>query len=147
MQAAADNQSNTPQPAVPTQNSAASSPTGLSAQESWQEKERDYQRRRAEAQLKANNDQAKAQEQIQRCNYARQQLGVLKEPVRVYKRDDNGERRYVVPERKPLFSKNPLLIFCAGPEVLLVYAPAPRGFSDSMPLGRPFYGVRDERFL
>jgi hypothetical protein len=97
MQAAAGNQSNTPQPTSPTQNSTASLPTGSSA-ESWQEKERDYQKRRAEAQLKASNDQAKAQEQMQRCKYARQQLAVLQEPVRVYKRDDNGERRYISDE-------------------------------------------------
>jgi hypothetical protein len=97
MQAAADNQANAPQPATPMQNGTTSSPTGSSA-ESWQEKERDYQKRRAEAQLKASNDQAKAQEQMQRCKSARQQLAVLHEPIRVYKRDDNGERRYVSDE-------------------------------------------------
>jgi hypothetical protein len=98
--AAADNQLNASQSAASAQNDAASSSTGSSAQESWQEKDRDYQRRRAEAHAKADNDQAKAHSQIQRCNYARQQLGVLKEPIPVFRRDNNGERQFINDENR-----------------------------------------------
>jgi hypothetical protein len=91
---------NPPPQAAPTQANAVESTTAGSVAKSWQEKERDYQMRRAEEQTKAHNDRVNAFNQMQRCNYARQQLGILKEPRPVYRRDNNGDRQYVSDENR-----------------------------------------------
>lgn len=91
---------NSPQASMPTQLDAARSPAASPSGKSWQEKEQDYQKRRAEDQTKAYNDQVKSNNQMHECNYARQQLGVLKEGRRVFSRDNKGERQYLDEENR-----------------------------------------------
>ncbi|GHU12639.1 hypothetical protein AGMMS50225_20960 [Betaproteobacteria bacterium] len=55
----------------------------------------DYQRRLADEQLKAQNEQVIAHNRMLRCDHARQQLGVLKVGRPVYSYNDKGERVYV----------------------------------------------------
>jgi hypothetical protein len=74
------------------------------ATQSWQDKERDFQKRKAQAQVQqaqADADRDKAFNRSQRCNYERQQLGVLKEARPVYSRDNKGERQYMADENRP----------------------------------------------
>jgi hypothetical protein len=65
-----------------------------------QDRDRERQRRQAEDEIRAQNQETKAFNQMQRCNYARQQLGVLKEARPVFRRDDKGERQYVKDENR-----------------------------------------------
>jgi hypothetical protein len=87
--------------AAHTQTNTARPPAAASSRKSWQEKEQEYQQRRVEQQAKetkAYNDKAKAFNQMQRCNYARQQLGVIEDGRRAYSLDNNGDRHYVADE-------------------------------------------------
>jgi len=89
---------NPPAQAAQARIHATRSPTAASSGKSWQEKEQEYQQRRAEQQkkeTKAYNDKAKAYNQTQRCNHARQQLGVIEDGRRAYGLDNNGDRHYV----------------------------------------------------
>ena len=86
-----------------THTHATGSPTAASSRKSLQEKEQEYQQRRVERQeqeTKAYNDKAKAFNQMQRCNYARQQLGVVEGGHPVYSVDNNGNRHYVDDENR-----------------------------------------------
>jgi hypothetical protein len=49
----------------------------------------------ANQRIKAYNDQVNAQNRAARCHSARNSLGILKEPVRAYTRDNNGDRVYI----------------------------------------------------
>jgi hypothetical protein len=55
----------------------------------------DGESRRAEEAVRAANEEVKAYNKMQRCNYARRQLGVIKDGGRVYRRDNEGNRNYV----------------------------------------------------
>ncbi len=99
-QIAEESRLNPPQPAAPTQAKATRSPAVASAGESWQEKDREYQRRRAEEQTKAYNEQVRATNQMHDCNHARQQLGVLKGGRPVHSYDNKGDRQYVNDENR-----------------------------------------------
>ena len=61
---------------------------------------RDYQRRRAEEEVREHNEEVKTYNRNVTCNHARQQLGVLKESGRVYSRDNKGERQYIDDETR-----------------------------------------------
>ena len=89
-----------PQPAAPTQTNATRSPSVAPSGKSWQEKDQDYQRRRADEETKAYNDKVKATNQMHDCNYARQQLGVLKDATPAFSRDNKGDRHYVTDENR-----------------------------------------------
>jgi hypothetical protein len=58
----------------------------------------DYQRRLADEQTKAQNDQIRAHNRMLGCNAARHQLGVLKESRPVYSYNNKGERVFVADE-------------------------------------------------
>ncbi|MEP7156624.1 MAG: hypothetical protein ABI905_12675 [Betaproteobacteria bacterium] len=58
-------------------------------------KQQDAQRQRAEEEVNKHNQEVKAYNKMQRCNYARSQLGVAKEYKPIFRRDDKGERHYV----------------------------------------------------
>lgn len=66
-----------------------------------QNKEIDAQRRRIEEENAARNKEVQAYNKMQRCNYARQQLGVLREAKPVFSRDNKGDRQYVADENRP----------------------------------------------
>lgn len=86
-----------------TQPHAAGAPTAVASRKSLQEKEQEYQQWRIEQQekeTKAYNDKAKAFNQMQRCNYARQQLGVIEGGRPVYSVDNTGNRHYVDDENR-----------------------------------------------
>jgi hypothetical protein len=74
------------------------------AQEQRQRKQVDFERQLAEqrntAQRKAEEEKAIAFNRMQRCNHARQQLGVVKTERRVYSYDNKGERQYVSDENR-----------------------------------------------
>ena len=57
---------------------------------------RDAQRARADREINEANERVRAENQAQRCNTARNQLGLLKEPRPVFRRDNNGDRQYVL---------------------------------------------------
>lgn len=65
-----------------------------------QNKELEAKRRRAQEEVDAHNQEVAAHNKAQRCNSARQQLGVLKEPRPVYRYNDKGERQYVGDENR-----------------------------------------------
>jgi hypothetical protein len=75
-------------PEAPAQASAVASPSS-------KDKVRESEQRRADDEVKAHNEQVAAQNKMQRCNQARQQLGVMKEGGRVFRRDNAGNRQYV----------------------------------------------------
>ena len=56
----------------------------------------DAQRARADREINEANERVRAESQAQRCNAARSQLGILKEPRPVFRRDNNGDRQYVL---------------------------------------------------
>ncbi len=60
-----------------------------------QETAQEIDRRRAEQDIQRNNEEARAYNRLQRCNHARQQLGVLKRARPVYSYDNAGDRHYV----------------------------------------------------
>ena len=62
-----------------------------SPQELAQEKDR----QRAEQESKRYNDEVKAYNRAQRCNHARQQLGVVKAGRPAYRLDNAGDRHYI----------------------------------------------------
>jgi len=62
---------------------------------SWQDKARDYDRRRIEAAEKQAGDIELARKNQDRCNNARRDLTTLQEVRRVYRTDDKGERHYL----------------------------------------------------
>lgn len=55
----------------------------------------DEQTLRAQEEAKAQNEKAIAFNKMQRCNFARQQLGVTKELRPIYSHDSKGDRQYV----------------------------------------------------
>ena len=64
-------------------------------QQPSQDKGSDFERQRAEAEIKAHNERAMAYNKSVRCNQARQQLGVAKEGGAIFSRDNQGNRNYV----------------------------------------------------
>jgi hypothetical protein len=74
---------------VPPRGTRATHPkTHPEAGQSWAEQENDRKRAEEQAKITAYN-------KMQRCNFARQQLGVLKEARPVFHRDDAGNRNYM----------------------------------------------------
>ncbi len=59
------------------------------------DEQRDNERRRNEEEAKVQMEKTNAYNKMQRCNYARQQLGVAKEGRPVFRRDNAGTRQYV----------------------------------------------------
>ena len=94
-QTAQEARTNPPQPTAAIQANAPKSSAPASTGDSWQEKDREFQKRRTEEQTKAKNAQASAANQMRDCSNARQQLGVLKESRPVYSRDNKGEKQYL----------------------------------------------------
>lgn len=88
--------------ATPTQSTPVMPPQA--AQEQRQRKQVDLDRQLAEQgnaeQRKAEEEKAIAFNRMQRCNYARQQLGVVKTERPVYSYDKKGERQYVSDENR-----------------------------------------------
>jgi hypothetical protein len=74
------------------------------AQEQLKRKQADLDRQQAEQgnaeQRKAEEEKAIAFNRMQRCNHARQQLGVVKTERPVYSIDNKGERQYVSDEKR-----------------------------------------------
>jgi hypothetical protein len=83
-----------PAPAAPTR-----SPQQVS-EEQRQRKQSDFERQQAAEQKKAEDDKAVAFNRMQRCNYARQQLGVANSGRPIYSYDNKGERHYVEDENR-----------------------------------------------
>jgi|GEM_PF-7064198 len=71
----------------------ASAPSGASP--SWKEQALESDRQRLAREAKARDEQAQASDKLARCNAARQRLGMLKEAGGIFRRDNNGERRYL----------------------------------------------------
>ena len=63
--------------------------------QSWQDKARDYNKRRIEAAEKQGADIELARKNQERCNNARRDLRTLQEVRRVFRTDDQGERHYL----------------------------------------------------
>ena len=62
--------------------------------------ERNAAQRRQQSEANAYNQKVQAQNKAMRCDHARQQLGILKEPRPVYRRDKDGNRQYVEDENR-----------------------------------------------
>jgi hypothetical protein len=73
----------------------------IAAGDSAQDKSRDYKRKREEEEIAARNQEVKEYNKMQRCNFARKQLGVAKEARPIFRRDDKGDRQYVKDENRP----------------------------------------------
>lgn len=87
---------------IPTSPPAASPDAGQPAAKSWQEEEREFQKRRVEreeAEKKQKEQEAKAQQEAiarkQRCILARQNLHTLQMQKPVYSINEKGEREYL----------------------------------------------------
>jgi hypothetical protein len=85
--------------AVPASNSRRSKIPGAEA--TPEDRLRESKRRRAEEEINAQNEEIKARNKMQNCNYARRQLGVLKEARPVFTYDNKGERQYIKDESRP----------------------------------------------
>lgn len=89
---------------VPQQvDTSASNSSGLGGpakDQSWQDKARDYNKRRIEAADKQAGESELARKNQERCNNARKDLRTLQEGRRVYRTDDQGERHYVDDEQR-----------------------------------------------
>ena len=59
------------------------------------------QQREANQQIQASNARVDAENRQNRCNAARQRLGVLKEQRPIYQRDDQGNRVYMEDKDRP----------------------------------------------
>jgi len=62
--------------------------------------EHDAERARAIQEIDQQNKRNQAYNKMQRCNFARDQLGLLMEQGKVYWRDNSGDRRYVADENR-----------------------------------------------
>jgi len=80
---------------VDTSASNSSGVGGSAKDQSWQDKARDYDRRRIEAAEKQGVDIELARKNQVRCNNARMDLKTLQEVRRVYRTDEQGERHYM----------------------------------------------------
>ena len=80
---------------VDTSASNTSGVGGPAKEQSWQDKARDYDRRRIAAAEKQAGDIELARKNQERCNNARRDLRNLQESRRVYTTDDKGERHYI----------------------------------------------------
>lgn len=80
---------------VDTSASNSSGVGGSAKEQSWQDKARDYDRRRIAAAEKQAGDIELARKNQERCNNARRDLKTLQEVRRVYGTDDRGERHYM----------------------------------------------------
>ncbi len=89
-------------PSAPTVSGEPSGPSGnstvpkqRSARTFDPRQMQDEQTLRAQEEAKAQNEKAIAFNKMQRCNFARQQLGVTKELRPIYSHDSKGDRQYV----------------------------------------------------
>jgi hypothetical protein len=85
---------------VDTSASDSSGVGGSAKEQSWQDKGRDYNKRRIEAAEKQARDIELARKNQERCNQARRDLKMLQEVRRVYRTDDRGERHYMDDEQR-----------------------------------------------
>ncbi len=65
------------------------------------DREQERKRRQAEEEVNAYNQEVKARNKMQRCNYARSQLGVVKEHKPIFSRDNKGDKQYVEDKNRP----------------------------------------------
>ncbi len=77
------------------QQKGSASKAGATQKDINEGKLRDAQRARADREINEANERVRAENQAQRCYAARNQLGILKEPRPVFRRDNNGDRQYV----------------------------------------------------
>lgn len=82
-----------PQLSEPAKSDATKSPQA--AEEQRQRKQRDLEGKQVVEQRKAEEDKTAVFNRMQRCNYARQQLGVVTNGRPIYRHDNKGERHYV----------------------------------------------------
>lgn len=82
-----------PAPAAPARSPQA-------GEEQRQRKQGDLESRQAAEQRKAEDDKAIAFNRMQRCNFARQQLGVVNGGRPIFSYDNKGERQYVDDENR-----------------------------------------------
>lgn len=88
---------------LPIQTKPAAPPAqasqGASGLNAWQEKEADFQRRRAEQEIQRKKqdalDQATAAERSRNCIGARETLHALDQQRRIYRLNEKGERVYI----------------------------------------------------
>lgn len=78
-----------------TSASGSSGVGGSAKDRSWQDKARDYDRRRIEAEEKQAGAIELSRKNQQRCNNARRDLKTLQESRRVYTTDNQGERHFL----------------------------------------------------
>jgi len=95
-----------PRPTIPSPPSPVATPIQATlpmpppvAREQRQTKQSELERQQAE-QRKAEDEKAAAFNRMQRCNYARQQLGVTKTERPIYSYNNKGERQYVSDENR-----------------------------------------------
>lgn len=69
-------------------------------QKSLQDQVDEYKKRRAEKEQSAREAEAEAYNRNARCNYARQQLGVVKEVAPVFHYDNKGNKQYIPDENR-----------------------------------------------
>lgn len=65
------------------------------AQQAAQNAQPNQARQREDAEIRAYNERVRADNKAQRCNHARQQLGVAQAQRPVYSTDNSGNRKYV----------------------------------------------------
>jgi hypothetical protein len=78
-----------------TSTSKSSGPGASVKAQSWQDKARDYDKRRIEAAEKQAGDVELARKNQERCNSAQRNLSTLQRAGRVFRTDGEGERQYM----------------------------------------------------
>jgi hypothetical protein len=82
----------------PNRPKRAKTPKFLGSANSWQAREIESQRQRAEEEARAANQKTQDFNRMQRCNFARSQLNVVRTGRPAYSLDNNGDRKYIEDE-------------------------------------------------
>lgn len=70
------------------------------SENSWQAKEDDEKRRRADEEINAANEKARIHNKMISCNLARNQLNIAKNGRAAYSLDNKGDRHYIEDENR-----------------------------------------------
>lgn len=72
----------------------------LGSENSWQSKEDDEKRRRADEEINAANEKTRIHNKMVSCNLARNQLKIAKNGRAAYSLDNKGDRHYIEDENR-----------------------------------------------
>lgn len=75
-------------------------PVARDTPQAWKEQEAEFRRRQVERSQREERDERAAGKRAERCSAARQRLALHETQIRVYRRDDKGEKVYYTDEER-----------------------------------------------